>query len=344
MTSREDVETLVRRLTSDLLPASVVFAAVELRVFDHLREPVGVAALAEATGISVDAATRLGRGLLHLGLVTIAEGRVSATEGARAVLASDAPSSLAPIVAFQHRQLLPMLLHLADAARTGSPQHAAWPFADAPPALQPYDELAKHPAEARAFLETMDDASRGVGIAIAETGILDHATSLLDVGGGGGRVARELLRTLPKLSIESIDGAPACDLATQRSSEEGLAGRHRCIARDFRSESLGEGWDAVLLSAILADWPEDERALLLSKAAGALRRGGLLIVSETLFDDDRSGPPAAAMLSLVMLAAMRGDQLSARELSNELSRAGFVGVEVVRARPRDIVWARRQEA
>ena len=81
--------------------------------------------------------------------------------------------------------------------------------------------------------------------------------------------------------------------------------------------------DAVLLSAILADWGPEERARILANAAVLLRPGGLLLVSETLLDEDRTGPLLPALLSLVMLAAMPGDSFTFSELRTVLEEAGF---------------------
>lgn len=335
-----EVVALVERLAGDLLPLSVLFAALELGLFDALDEARSVKALAERTGVTGDAAERICRALVHQGLLVRVEDRYFAPDGTRAVLGSRGPRSLAPLLRHQHRQLLPLMLRLADAARTGKPQHAAWPFAGAPLGEHPYDELGRHPRELETFLAAMDEASRGVGDAIARSGVLASVGRLLDLGGGGGGVARELLVALPNLTIVTIDMPGACDVARASSRDAGLEARHRCVPGDLRRDLGERGFDAVLLSAVLADWPEEERRGLLERAREALVPGGLLCVSETLLDDDRAGPPRAALLSCVMLAAMRGDQLSARDLERELTRAGFEGVQVLRGEPRDLVTAR----
>jgi hypothetical protein len=99
---------------------------------------------------------------------------------------------------------------------------------------------------------------------------------------------------------------------------------------------------AVLLSGVLADFPRSERRMILANARGVLSATGLILISETLLDDDGSGPPRAALISLVLLAAMRGDQLCARELREDLAESGFDDVAVHRIAPRDLVVARRR--
>jgi SAM-dependent methyltransferase len=344
LTALEDasqVRALVERLTQGLVPLCAVFAANELGLFDLLAEPRSVAALAERAGLGADAMTRLVRALGHLGLLRFEDDVVDAPPAVRDALATTAPGSLAPLLRHHHHQLLPPLLRLAEAARTGLPQHASWPFAGDRVASSPYEELGRSPVEVAAFLAVMEDASRGVGTEIARAVDLSRVRTLLDVGGGGGGVARELLAACPALTVESVDLPAAVDVARAASAAAGLEARHRVRAWDVSSGLPDGPYDAVLLSALLADLPREERDGVVRRAARALAPGGLLLVSETLLDDDRRGPAKAAMLSLVMLAAMRGDQLSGPELTTLLEREGLVDVRVRRGAPRDLVFARR---
>ncbi|MGN6104505.1 MAG: methyltransferase, partial [Kofleriaceae bacterium] len=240
---------------------------------------------------------------------------------------------------FHRDQILPPMVRLAEAVRTGRPQHAAWPFARAPIAGAPYDELAKHPDQQRALMVAMDHGSIGVGAAIARAVDLSAARLLVDLGCGGGVVARELLRALPALRIESFDLGAACAVARERSAAEGLAARHTIADGDVRQGVPTRGADAVLLSAILADFPRDERIAILRRARAVLRPGGLVLVSETLLDDDRNGPPRAALLSRLSRAATLGAQLSAAQRVPELEQAGFTEVRVHRGAPRDLIVA-----
>lgn len=333
------VATRIAEMTSGYLPAMVVFAAVDVGLFDALTAPRSFAELAASSAASPDGIARLCRALASLGLVTLAGDIVTAEPAARAALARDGEGSLVGLVQMHRRLLLPPALQLGDAVRTGAPQHAAWPFADAPVASSPYDELARHPAELRALVLGMDHDSAGVGAAIARTVDLGDARLLVDLGCGGGVVARELLAAVPALRIVSVDSAAACDVARARSAAQGLAARHVFEPGDARRGVAVRDADVVLLSALLADFPRAERATILRHARTALRPGGRVLVSETLLADDRCGPPRAALLSLLTLAVTRGDQLSGAELIGELEDAGFEAPVIHRGEPRDLVVA-----
>ncbi len=322
------------------LPSLVLHAAVELGLVDALDEPRTAEDVARIVGATPDGVERLCRALVALGVLEREGTRYRAPTEVRAALSRDGEGSIARVIHHHHAQVAPLMARLADAVRTGRPQHAAWPFASPEPADHAYAELARHPDEHESFLEAMDRSSEGVGRAIAATVDLSRVGRLVDLGCGGGGVARELLEALPGLVVESFDVPEACARARARSVAAGLGDRHLVRAGDLLVGVDATGADVALLSAILADWSPAERARILDGARRALRPGGLLLVSETLLDDDRTGPPSAALLSLVMLVAMRGDQLSAADLRRELEAAGFGEVTVHRGGPRDLVTAR----
>jgi len=331
----------LERLATGYIPAAVLFAAAELGVFDALDEPLTSQQLAARIGASTDGMQRLCRALAQMGLLVDDCDGYRATDMVRAVLSSKGKSSIAAVLRHHHRHIAPLLARLDDAVRTATPQHAAWAFSRSAPASIPYFELARNPTEYTLFLEGMEHSSRGVGEALAKAIDWSGIRQLVDFGCGGGIVARELLHALPHLQIESHDLAIACSFARGRSEVEGLLERHTIREGDLLAGIETTNADAVLLSAILADWHKDERATILRHAYQALRPGGILLISETLLDDDRRGPLEPAILSLVMLVGMRGDQLSGHELMLELETVGFHAPLVHRMSPRDLVVAKR---
>ena len=344
--SASSLAASVQQLISGYVPASVLFAAVELGVFDALTEPATVQELAVRTGASEDGVARLTTALLCLGYLARApDGRLSAPPPVRAVLARGGPDSLRDVILHHAHHIAPLMARLADAVREGVPQYSAWRFAGSPPSASAYAELARHEREYATFLSAMDHASRGVGSSILRRVDLSSTRRLLEFGGGGGQIARELLASLPGLCIEGVELAPACAYARARAEEARLSARHTLREGSMFEPFSGPPADAVLLAGVLADWSAAERAAILRNSHRALRPGGLVLVSETLLKDDRSGPLQPAIFSLVMLAGMRGDQLTACELRGELARAGFEQVTVFRGGgvERDLVVATRPD-
>jgi 3-hydroxy-5-methyl-1-naphthoate 3-O-methyltransferase len=356
MNEATDIVQEMESVSAGLVPALVLFAAVELGLFEHLTTPRTLTELARLTGCvrphdtrpAEDGLRRLVVVLQRLGLVQLVDDRVEPTTGSASLFGSGPTAARFRAQAHhRHRQLLPVLAELASAVRTGRPQHAAWRFAGQQPTDTPYQALLRAPDEYARFVAAMDRGSEGVGQAIGKQLDLTGVTELLDLGCGGGIVARELLVACPTLRVHSVDLPAACCYA--RAETDALPGdvrqRHRISPWDvFGDEPFpGEPCDVVLLSAILGDFPAAERGRLIARAARLVRPGGRLLVSETLLDDDREGPPTAALFSLLMLAVTEGDQLSERELRPLLEAAGFVEIEVFgQGRPgRQLVVARR---
>lgn len=338
--SESDLAARLEGLSGAIFPAYVLYAAVDLGVFEQLRAPCTVPELAQRSRATVDGTLRLVRALAALDLVRLEGGVVAAAPGALELLGAGA-RSIAPVLRHHRHQLAPLLARLPAALRGEGSQLAAWEFARSPPAESAYLELARHPEQLEDFLLAMDHASRGVGADLAARVELREVRRMVDLGCGGGVVARELLAACPELRIESFDLAEAAERARDASTRAGLEARHVVRAGDLLSGVAARDADAALLSAVLADWGPAERARILATALEVLAPGGLLVVSETLLDDDALGPPKAAMFSLLMLLAMRGDQLGAAQLSRELLAAGFEAPTVLRGGPRDVVLARK---
>jgi len=330
--------------------SSVLFTACELGIFGLLAEgALPSADLAARCGASTTGVARLCTALAALGLLERqADARFAAAPGVVELLGGDGPGSLRPVVLYHQRQLAPLLGRLPDAVRRAQPQHEAWSFAS-PGAGQRgcYEELALHPEEYALFLDAMDRSSAGVGDDVAHAFDLRGARRVLDLGGGGGQVARELLGAVPGLAVEMIDLPPACRRAEHRAAEAGLGERFRAtpadLTRPLEADAIEAG-DAVLLSGVLADFTPGDCLQILANAARLLRPGGTLLVSETLLDETRTGPLMPALLSLLMLTATPGDSFTLSEITALLGRAGF---SVVDHRPprapgrRDLIVARR---
>jgi len=316
--------------------ASVVYAALDVGLLDGVATPRTAADLAAALGVNEDGITRLANATVALGLTVLHGGRYAAKPALVALLASPAASELR----FRASFLAPLLGRLGAASRTASPQHAAWSFAEVPPAVHPYDELSKHPARYRTFLEAMDEAASGVGAALAAVLGLRSGDVVVDAGCGGGMVARELLHAVPGLRVRSFDLGPGAEIARERSARAGLAERHEIVVADIRERWPFEGADVALLSAVLADFERPAQAVILRNARAATRSGGRLVVSEQLLDASETGPPNVALLSLVLLAGTAGGrQLTLGRLDHLFAEVGLERSLHARAGSRDVCVA-----
>ncbi len=109
---------------------------------------------------------------------------------------------------------------------------------------------------------------------------------LLDVAGGDGTMACEIVRSAPKIQVTVFNLPAAAHLARQRIAEAGIADRVTVLPGDFFRDPLPRGFDMVMFSRVLADWPQDTCRMLLTKAHQALRAGGRLLICEPLSDEN----------------------------------------------------------
>lgn len=337
---------LVEIMASGFAMSSILFAAVELRVFDMLEDEPGTAdGLAQRSGCSLEGTARLLVALESLGAIRReSDGRYHNLPIASAALTRTAPRTLTALFMHLQKDFYTLFSRLPDAVREGKSQLPAFRPGEVAKDAGVYDLLAKSPADYERFLEAMDEASRGVGQVIASQVDWTHIAHLVDLGHGGGVVTRDILRVQAHLRATAVDLAEACAFAAKKAADQALSERICFLSHDIRSPLPADSADAVLLSGVISDFPPDERSLVLRTAFELLRPGGLLIVSETLFNEDQRGPFSAAMLSLAMLLLTGGDNFTPQVMTEILQAAGFEDVKIHRnlaAGLRDTVLARR---
>ena len=169
---------------------------------------------------------------------------------------------------------------------------------------------------------------------------------LIDLGGGGGQVAIELLQAAPSLRVDLVDFPGACAHALAAARTAGVADRLRALPGDLLGTLPAlRPADAVLFSGVLGDFDDSARQTLLSRAHTLLHADGRLLVSETLFDDDGRAPLMPALLALnMLLATTGGDNFTFAEWQSILAQGGFGDVRVFRNHERglrDLLIARR---
>ncbi|MDE3241236.1 MAG: methyltransferase [Nitrospirota bacterium] len=111
---------------------------------------------------------------------------------------------------------------------------------------------------------------------------------LLDVAGGDGTMASRIVAGDPNIRVTVFNLPAAAVLARQRIAEAGAMNRVRVVEGDFFTDRLPRGFDMVMFSRVLADWPRDTCRMLLSKAHASLRPGGRLVICEPLSDDNQA--------------------------------------------------------
>jgi ubiquinone/menaquinone biosynthesis C-methylase UbiE len=150
--------------------------------------------------------------------------------------------------------------------------------------------------------------------------------TMLDLGGGPGTNAI----AMAKKGIQStvFDLPETINIAKKVARREGVKGI-RFISGDFHVDSIGSGYDLILLSQIFHAFSEEENIALLRKCNTAVNLGGKVVVQEFPINDNRTSPPHSALFSVNMLVGTeRGRCYSPKEMKRWLAGTGFKNIGI----------------
>lgn len=117
--------------------------------------------------------------------------------------------------------------------------------------------------------------------------LFPKGTRLLDVGGGDGTLAADLLASHPAMTADVYNLPATRPLVERTRADRGLEGRLGFVAGDFLREALPQGYDAISFVRVLHDWPMETARALLRSAHAALPPGGRVIICEELRTPER---------------------------------------------------------
>ncbi|MEV4432807.1 methyltransferase [Streptomyces sp. NPDC049555] len=319
--------TTLIRLGSLHTPMAVRVAAT-LRLVDHLQAGArGIDELARRTGTAPGPLLRLMRHLVAIGLLEqTAPGEFAPTE-VGALLADDHPAAqrawhdLTQIVARADVGFTRLL----QSVRTGRPAYEALygrPF---------YADLAHDPALRHSF-DTLLVCDQDVAYdAPADAYDWSGVQHVLDVGGGTGGFLAAVAKRAPHASGTLLEMPGATEAARTYLAERGLTQRFDVVEGDFFAP-LPRTADAVLLSFVLLNWPDEDAARILARCAEALEPGGRILVYERDDPQESACNEQFTELDLRMLVFLGGALRTREQWAGLAGSAGLV-VESVRRLP-----------
>ena len=143
--------------------------------------------------------------------------------------------------------------------------------------------------------------------------------SVVDVGGGHGRMLAAIVERYPGVEGILFDLPPVADRARAVLSESDASGRCRAVGGDFfRSVPSA---DAYVLRHILHDWDDAEAVAILRICGRAMNPGGRVLVVETVIPP-LTQPCFGKWLDLMMLI-VGGRERTAEQYRRLFSQAGL---------------------
>ena len=277
--------------------SAVLMAAAKLGLFSALAEgAMTTAQVANRVSAPVDPVARLLAALAALEYVSKRGERFELNDFSKAFL-RDGAGGMARL-AWKEHVFYAAWSRLADAISTGN---ALFPsFADR--VVHDFPSVEK-------FLLALNDLAEMAAPGVIGTRAFEGATTILDLGGGGGGYAAELARALPESRVTLADLPEILSIAKGHFERKGLRDCVEVLEADLLRADCGlrgRTFDCVFLSHVLHDFDGPTASAIVSRAAHIVRAGGKLVILDVLAPDEGHSNPVEALFDLMMLVEVPG--------------------------------------
>lgn len=318
------------------LAAQAVYAAARLNLADHLADgPKTAGELARATNAHPPSLERLLRALTSLGLLSQeADGRFRSTAVGE-TLESRRPGSVHPSAVFLGSPFLwNAWAGLYDNVMTGKTAFETVfgkPF---------YQHVADNAEDGAIFDTAMSSGSARAVDAVVEAYDFSRFETIVDVGGGQGKLLEGILAAHPGVKGVLFD-LPAVVAGAAALRQGPVADRCEIEGGDA-FDSVPAGADAYLLKTVIHGFDDESAVRLLGRCREAIRDDGRLLLLEVVLRPSNEPDPQKALMDLMMLTLVPGRERTEEEFEALLRRADFTllqvfatsgGGSVIEARP-----------
>ena len=297
--------------------AQTIYAAARLGIADVLADgPLTAEVIAARIGADPVATHRLLRALAMQSIFTQrSNGEFELTAMAHA-LRSDTPMSVRP--------LLLMLSHplywehwgrLSDSVRTGrSSIETAY-------GMTLFECLDREPEVAKIFNDAMTCTSSLVIPPVLAAYDFSQAGTIVDVGGGNGRLLSAMLSAAPKARGVLFD-LPATEADGREHLDASGVGHRSEVKTGSFFEAVPSGGDLYVLKHIIHDWDNDQAGMILGRLREAMAPTATLLLIESVLPSNNK-PHLGKFLDLDMLIFAGGRERTRRQYEKLLASAGF---------------------
>ncbi len=306
-----------------------LFVAAKLGIADLLADgPQSVDELAAATETNAAALYRVLRLLASLEVFVELEPRRFALTPMAELLQADAPCSFRDYAIVHGSEWYNRAwAHLLYSVETNEPafDHAY--------GLSLFAYMEQHPQAATDFNNSMTALSRFEAAGVCAAFDFSGCSTVVDVGGGHGRLLTEVLTAYPTLKGILFDQPSVVDAARPVLEPSAVGARCQVVGGDFFT-GVPAGGDTYLLKHIIHDWDDERSAVILRNCREAMAAGGRALVVEGVMPPGNE-PSNSKLWDVVMLALTSGG----RERTEEEYAALFeqVGLTLSRIVPTNAV-------
>ncbi|MEW6195390.1 MAG: methyltransferase [Bacteroidota bacterium] len=303
----------IRLLANSFQQSRVLLTAVELDLFTLLDKQLTPSSeIAKKLGTDEKATDRLMNALTALGFVRKVHGKFYNTEAASQYLVRGKPEYMGGL--HHANNLWNSWSNLTEAVRKG---YSAYE-----------DSNFRGENWLESFIAAMHYRAEREAKIISLMLDLSNVKRMLDIGGGSGAFSYELIRKQPDLHAVIFDLEDVIPLTKKYAGQSGVEKNISYIAGDYLINDFGNGYDLVLLSAIVHINSYDQNKELVKKCADACNTKGQIIIKDFIMNEDRTAPAGGALFALNMLVATEyGDTYTEQEMKEWFANAGIKNIQ-----------------
>jgi hypothetical protein len=310
------------QMASGYWVSQAIYVAAKLGIADLIKDgPQSCVALAATTGADAVSLFRLMRALASVGVFSHVQGDCFALSRLGESLQTEVRGSLramAITLGEIHYQACGDLLH---SVQTGSPafNHVF--------GASLFDYLQQNADAADAFNQGMSNLSSMLAYAVLMAYDFTGISSIVDVGGGQGKLLERILQFNPDMRGTVFDTASTFQRAKQQLGSNAWGRRYSCVTGDFFT-SVPQGADAYLLCGVIHDWDDDRAVTLLRNCRKAMTRSSRVLLVDMVVPASASAS-FSKLLDLNMLVMNGGRERTLAEFRALLNAADYKLTRIV---------------
>jgi len=302
----------IRELANGFQVSRIILTAVELNIFTILdKHLLPSAEVAKQINGDERATDRLLNALVSLGFLNKVHGKFYNSDAASLYLVKGKPEFMGGL--FHSNELWKSWGTLTNAVKEGTSVYKG-------------DGSNKDWTES--FIAAMHYRAAKEAKILAMMLNLSSAKKMLDVGGGSGAYAMGMIETNPELSAVIFDLPNVIPLTKKYAEAFTKKDKVSYIEGNYLTGDFGNGYDIILLSAIVHINSYEQNLELIKKCAASLNSGGQIVIKDWVMNEERTEPLGGAIFAINMLVGTKcGDTFTESEMRNWFASTGITKIE-----------------
>ena len=304
------------RIFFEPVRAKIMMTGLELKVFNHLSEPVSAETVASAIYSNPENTVYFLNSLTAGGFVLKKNALYWNTPQTQAFLVEGRPTYLGGFFKAQSRWMEKAMEDMAGLIKKGAPPHSGESIG-----------AEKVWAEMAALTANYQRAGMGQQIARLVSNLPEFISfkKMLDLGSGAGLIGIAITAEHPNMLGIIYDRSEVLEVAKGYIKEYEMEERVKIMAGDYHSDSIGAGYDLIWSSATL-NFAKHDIDHVLKKIYDALNPGGVFMNFNDGLTHERT-KPETMVLPWLPTAVMGNDfGLDQGFIADSMLRVGFKSV------------------